>query len=85
MRTQVHRADLLLLEKLIVFQVGKLFPAFFGTRMFIAVFTTARLYPESNDSILHPQILRYISVQYFIVRLDFSSNLFQVFGPKSQG
>jgi len=48
-----------LLEKLIVAQLVKKFPAFYGTRSFITVFTTAGYcpYPDPDASSLHSPIL----------------------------
>jgi hypothetical protein len=45
----------ILLEKLIVFQLEKKFPALYGTRGFITVFTRALTgpYPEPDESNLH--------------------------------
>jgi hypothetical protein len=47
------------LEKLMVAQTVKTFPALYGTRRFITVFTTAspRLYPKPDNSTPNPYIL----------------------------
>jgi hypothetical protein len=52
-------------QKLAVPQLIKKFPAFYGTQMFITLFTTARHLPRSSDTSiqslpLHPSFLRFV-------------------------
>jgi len=70
-----------ILEKLVVFQLAKKFPAFCGTRRFIAAHTRARhlslSWANSIQSILpYPTFWRSIFILSFHLRLCLSNGLF---------
>jgi hypothetical protein len=66
-----------LFEKLPVVQPLKIFPASYGTRRFITVFTSTGSYPEPDQSSpCHPISLRSIIIFSIHLRLDLPSGLF---------
>jgi hypothetical protein len=80
---------IILLEKLIVAQSGKKFLAFYGTRRFITVFTTAHHKSLSwarciQSTPFHPIFLRYILILSSHLQLDLPSCFFRYFSfPRS--
>ena len=79
---EVNPRSRVLLKKLTVHELVEKFPAFYGTRRFITVFTTARHLPLSRARLLHsrPPIVFY-KIQFNIILQCRSYKLFKQFVP----
>jgi hypothetical protein len=81
--TKQTRWSTALLDKLVVLQLVKKFPAFYGTRRFITLFTTARHVSQSWSRSIQPKFpptyynsWKYILISSYHPRLGLPSGLF---------